>query len=289
MHYATLHQVKSYLGLGDDFMKDDQRLIRFIDSSVGAIDNYKGRRFDVRYEVRRYDVPRPAPDMFGVTAGVVPPLRLKDDLLDVVTLINGDGTEIEAADFVLEPANTYPKARIVLYEGDWLSATSGNDKQVIQVSGYWGYHSRYQDAFEDSLDSVQNNPLTANVTTLSIIDAGGVAGDGSERRFQTGQMLRIEDEFIYVAGVNYLTNILTVKRGYNGTTKVQHEQGTVIEIFRPMANINFACIRLAAWRYRQKDADAFDKAAILGSGVQIVPSAMPADVKSLLGAPKATI
>ena len=65
-----------------------------------------------------------------------------------------------------------------------------------------------------------------------------------------------------------------------------HDQGTMIEIWRPEANVVLACIRLTAWRYAQKDANVFDQTTILGTGIQIQPSAVPVDVLSLLPGPK---
>lgn len=289
MHYATLYQVKSYLDLDDDEDKDDVRLSDLITRSVGAIDAYKGRRFDVRYEVRHYDVPKPAPDVYGSTDGVAAPLRLKDDLLEIVSLTNGDDVAIAAANYTLEPADFYPKNRIWLFDESWTTNSSGNSKQVIDVAGYWGYHSLYGSAWGDSLDTVENNPLSSSGTSITVNDANGVAGDGSNQRFQAGQMIKIDSEFMYVTAVNNIANTLTVQRAYNGTTAAAHTQDKKIYIYRPMENIVFATIRMVAWRYRQKDADTFDRTAILGTGVQIIPSAMPADVKALLGSPKASL
>ena len=43
-----------------------------------------------------------------------------------------------------------------------------------------------------------------------------------------------------------------------------------------------ACVRLAAYKYRQKDAQTFDVTAMPDAGVIVVPTGMPADVKILL-------
>ena len=49
------------------------------------------------------------------------------------------------------------------------------------------------------------------------------------------------------------------------------------------ANIQHACIRLAAFIYRQKDTSAdIDRPMITGDGVTIMPSGLPADVQALL-------
>lgn len=301
MHYATLHQVRAYLGLGATNTGDDSRIIRLINYAVGFIDLYKGRRYDVRLDTLYYDVPKNDLGLMGNYAGqrfsFLDYLRLGDDLLEVVSLVNGDGSSIPADSYVVEPYNTYPKFKIVLLGSSgaaWAPDANGNVEKAIKLTGYFGMHDRYADAFEDSLDTVQDDPLSASATTLTVSDADGVALDGSAQRFQAGQMLKLVTsaglvEFVYVAAVNNTTNTLTISRGYNGTTAVAHAQGEKIYIFRPMENVVHACTRLVAWAYRQKDADVFDKSVILGTGIKVVPSNMPPDVVSALGAPRAKI
>ena len=49
------------------------------------------------------------------------------------------------------------------------------------------------------------------------------------------------------------------------------------------ADIQHACIRLAAFLYRQKDTSAdIDRPIVTGDGVTIMPSGIPADVQKLL-------
>ncbi len=56
-----------------------------------------------------------------------------------------------------------------------------------------------------------------------------------------------------------------------------------------VGNIEQACVRLVKWRYTQKDVDNFDRVYVAGTGVVSVASAIPADVKMALGAPKARL
>jgi len=49
------------------------------------------------------------------------------------------------------------------------------------------------------------------------------------------------------------------------------------------ADITHACIRLAAWMYRQKDSNAdVDRPLVTGDGVTILPSAMPQDILQII-------
>lgn len=302
MHYSTLHEVRAYLRLTGTETADDDLLTFFIGGSVRAIDEYTRRRFDVRLETRSFDYPFPKRDLMGVYDVEMwvyqmnaaadyskQRLRMDDDLLEVVTLTNGNGVEIDSSDYYLSPANMYPKHAVRLVSGSgvtWQYGENGETAQVIDVEGYWGRHRRYERAWVDSGDDVQNDPLAIAETVLEVSDYSGATADLESPRFQVGQMLKIGSEFVFVQSINTVDNELTIERGYNGTTAVEHVQGTAIYVYRPEQNIRLACSRLAAWRYRQKDVDTFDKSAILGSGIAIIPSTMPADVRELLPFPK---
>jgi hypothetical protein len=54
-------------------------------------------------------------------------------------------------------------------------------------------------------------------------------------------------------------------------------------------DIQHACTRLAAYFYRQKDAQVFDVTAIPDAGVITVPQGIPADVKIMLGPYRKTV
>ena len=302
MHYATLHQVRLYIKSLTSETADDELLTTFIRQMVRSIDTRSRRRFDIRQETRLFDVPQVDVSREGITRAdqwvnmwsTVPAknirnLRLDEDLISVATLTNGDEVEVSSDDYVLLRENRYPKYAIRLTEAAsirWEAASSGNTKQVISVEGLWGYHDRPDDAFVDTLDTVQDDPLTDSATSLTVNDADGIAGDAVPTRFQVGNMIRIEDEYLFTLETDTDTNVLTVTRGYNGTTAAAHVQDTQIDVYRPMDNIVLATIRGVVWRYRQKDVDVFDKTQILGTGVMIIPSNLPADVLELLPAPK---
>lgn len=57
----------------------------------------------------------------------------------------------------------------------------------------------------------------------------------------------------------------------------------------PPDDIVHACIRLAAYYYRQKDAQIFDVTAVPEAGVITVPQGIPADVKIILDRYKALV
>lgn len=292
MYYATLQELKRYAGLTT--ATEDALLTSFLRWSTRLIDAYKARRYDVRLATILHNAPLETRSSFGVydralaAASGLKKLILLDDLLEIVELLNGDGVELTADEYLLEPLEKTPYSVVTLRAGaSWVADDNGDVAGAISVQGFWGCHPDYGNAFVDSLDTVRDNPLTANTTSLHVTDISGVTSDLDSPRFQAGQMLRIENEFVYVVAATAVVgndDLLTIQRGYNGTTAAQHAQGTAIKIFRPDDNIAQACIRLAAWRYQQKDVDNFDKTYAVGTGVVSVPAALPADVRDLLGA-----
>lgn len=291
--YATLHQVQAQRDLlATD---DEELLLEFLQEATGWINRWKGRRYDIRQETRYFDIPsNPQTKKIGAypdtvfATGSNRRLSLDDDLLHVVTLTNGDGVAIASAGYRLLEANHYPKHSIELASGySWAADANGETHQVIAIDGLWGYHSRYSEAWADSGDSVKNaGGITANGTSITVTDADGVANDLAKVRFQAGQIILIESEFLFVTDVNTTTNVLTVSRGYNGSTAAAHDLDDVIYIWRPEPIVVRACKRLVQWMYTQKDTDSFDRTFVAGTGVVSVPTALPADIRAWLGAPK---
>lgn len=289
MNYATLAAVKPTIGIKTS-STDDTLLETFLQWATAQIDNHKGRHYDPRYETRLYDLPDSGGSLFGVfeqrlqSVAAQRPLRLDEDLLEVVQILNGDGTAI--TDYVLEPANNWPKTRVRLISGEtWDTPSSGRTEQIISVRGIWGSHERYGQAWKTSGYTVQNNPLSAGGTSITV---SGVTG------FEAGQLLRLEDEFALVTAVNTVSGPpvsynLTVERGANGSTAAAHAKETAIAIWQVQGNIAQACARLVKWRYTQKDVDTFDKTYSGETGMVSVPTAIPTDVLALLGAKKATL
>jgi hypothetical protein len=289
VNYATLTAAKQIIGLEPDETKDDALLLALLEWATAYIDDHKARHYDPRREVRLFDLPSTHGSMFGVyEARYVPPaavpvLRLDDDLLELVELTNGDGNKI--TDYLLEPANVWPKMRVRLTNGAiWQPSAAGEIRQIIEADGVWGAHDRYSTAWKASgviLPAALNN----SATTISVTDIGAL---------QAGQLLRVDDEFMLLSAIDADTDAppaytLTIERGAQGTTAASHAKDAPVKIWQVQGNISQACIRIVKWRYSQKDVDNFDRTYSAETGFVSIPSAIPADVAALLGARKATI
>lgn len=299
MIYATLTEFKQVYRRSLTDTNEDALLSEFLEWASSFVDWYKDRRFDVRQEVLKFDSPVRTVgrigrfDQFSAASLDVreeKALRLDEDLLEVNEILNGGGTEIST--FFLEPGRSYPKSTIRLSRSlIWELDPDGEYRGAIQIDGFWGYVPHYPDAFVDSLDSILNTPnLPSNQTTLQVSDVSGSASDGKSPRFQSGQLLRLSStggvEFVKAltpTSVPSGNDTVLVQRGVNGTTAVVHPTGTKLEIFRPFGPIHQSVLRLAQWRYVQKDSNSFDRTYLLGAGVLEVPPGIPPDVLATLG------
>jgi hypothetical protein len=99
----------------------------FISQAQAEIERVTSRKFETSTATRTYGRDAIAPD--GV-------LWLDDDLLDVDTLTNGDGSTISGSEYVLLPRNESPKYGIKLKSSaSWAFSTDGE----IAVAGDWGF------------------------------------------------------------------------------------------------------------------------------------------------------
>jgi len=112
--------------------------------------------------------------------------------------------------------------------------------KTVKVVGVWGYTDDRATCWEDSLDTVENNPLTSGGTSITVNDDDGAGLWGITPRFSAGQLARIESEYLEVTAA--ATNALTVVRGRNGTTAAQHAQNVGIDLWRPPAPVKQAVI-----------------------------------------------
>ncbi|MBN1963313.1 MAG: hypothetical protein JW910_01620 [Anaerolineae bacterium] len=267
--YATLTGLRRVLGLGSSDTADDDLLLALLGAASRLIEGYAGRRFYPVRQVRSYSCTDPAI------------LLLDGDLLALHELVNGDGSTISASAYHLHPPGGPVKSSIALDRTQAAFTHDGDPVDAIEVDGTWGFHPDWANAWTESGDSVQDDPLTADATALTVSDADAPEITGYGVRFAVGQVIRIEDEYLHVLAVNATTNVLTVARGVNGTTAAAHAKSTAIDLYQPPEDVRQACLRVASWLYKQKDA-GFVQAAGSLRGQIVVPPALPDDVQQIL-------
>ena len=245
---ATLHQLRQRLGLGESDTGDDARLLMALQAASAQIEAAAGRRFSPRVATIEHDIhPRHTTE-----------LLLEDDLLQLDSITNGDGSSIDTLDVITVPESVMdgPISVLRLIGGQGF-VWEDTPLRAVQVTGLWGWHDRWSRAWRDSADTVQDNPLGAAATTLTVSDADGADGHNTTPRFQVGHLLRIDDEYLRVLAVNTSSNVLTVLRGVNGTTAAAHTQSTAIAVFQPPLEVEMLCLRWAQWLYKEPDNRSF--------------------------------
>lgn len=281
MNYATLYQLRA--DLGPKSTADDALLLRHLTQGTRVIDWLSGgrRHYDPRRKTRHFDAYLP----WRYSSEIL----LDDDLLAVLTLTNGDATTIASTEYLLAPANRAPYFSVKLKSSStvtWQADSGGEPEQAIGLEGIWGYHTRYEDAWADTLDSVVDNPLAINATTLTLADVDGVASDSDEPRLQAGNLIRFgagdDKEMALVISTDTTLNTAVIARGQNGSTAASQAAGTKLYVFRPWDNAHRALMRLATYTYRLKDVSFFEKITIIGSTQKVAPAGIPDDVLELL-------
>jgi hypothetical protein len=154
-----------------------------------------------------------------------------DDLLEVTSLTNGDGTAIAASSYNLYPANVYPKQELHLVHSSgvaWLPDSNGNYEQVIALTGVFGYHTHYtgNSAWGGAGTVADAAGINASVTSYTASAASGI---------EAGMLLKIDSEFLYASAVSGTT--VTIERGVNGSTAAIHATGTAVSFWRPVFSV----------------------------------------------------
>jgi len=269
--YVTFEALKKYTGIEDGNVEDDDLLMELCEDASRAFDTATCRRFYPRIETRYYD--DPADSRL---------LKLDDDLLALTSLTTANGTDtISTSNCYLMKGTDYnatPYDRIALKqsEGD-LFYYSNTPQKATTVVGTWGYHDDWSNAWLDSNDTVQDDPLTTDSATLTVGDVDGGNLYGVTPRFQVGQTLKIDSEWMYVTDKPSGTT-LTVRRGINGSTAAQHDNASTVYVYQPPRKVVSATRRLATFLYRQKDSSVFDTTAFPELGMVQAPAGTPKDV-----------
>jgi hypothetical protein len=239
------------------------------------------RRFYPQIATKTFDHPSDSPGE----------LRLRDDLLELTTLTTENGaTNVSLADVVLTApsgnANQSPYARLKLKENGTTTTYSFNGTMLgsNSVTGIWGFHDSWSDAWQSSGDSVQDDPLTDSATTITVVDADGNDINGLPWRFQKQQLIRIESEYLWITDIDRTANKLTVRRAMNGSTAAAHVQNTQIDVFVPMYDVRHAMQALTTFLYQRKESigTAEDRPMATMAGRLILPSTLPEEVRGIL-------
>ncbi len=245
MNLATLAQVKRYCGIPTAFTDDDALLTRLIIDGEMWAERAAQRAFKPAIETRTFDWPGQSTLYFG------------DDLLELITVTNGDATSVTLTDLNLQPRHHYPKFGVGINRGSGITwQYTSTPENAISIKAAWGCHDDWGNAWVDSLDKVLDAAGISNsVTTITVTNVDGANVNTDSPRFSAGMLIKIESEWCEVtAATNSTTDTLTVKRGALGSTAATHAINTPIYVFQPQRNITAAILHYVHWRYNQKNS-----------------------------------
>ena len=185
-----------------------------------------------------------------------------EDLLDVFSVTNGDGSALNSSTYVLYPDDglTVPYG-VELFDEVW---TFPEARSRVVMSALLAYHDQRERAFVATGD-VLGAELSASTTSLAVTDAAATDERGL-LRYEVGSVLRLDDELIYIKSIS--SNTLTLARAVCGTTAAIHANGAAIKGFRPMPLAENAAARIALWLYQHRDT-ASGSIQFLDTGVTL--------------------
>jgi hypothetical protein len=225
--------------------KYDDAMLRMAQAISRAIDAWTGRHFFPRLEARYFT----ASD--GMELWV-------DDLISITSVkADEDGdrtyeTTWASTDYDLRPHNALGSYHKLTVTPEGNNAFPTRLERAVEITGVWGFVDDRGAAWEDSTDEVEDDPLAAADTSITVNDVDGKNLYGIDPRFYAGLLCRLGSEYTEITAVaESAGQILTAIRGVNGTTAAEHVQNTQIDIWRPPANVGLAAQIMAIRQYQR--------------------------------------
>ena len=238
---------------------DDAVITSLIENVSRYIDNETNRKFFPHIETRLYDVPN---------EGNPRQILVDDDLLEVITLTNGDDTVLTTTDYFLLPRNESPKFAIQLKDYSsvyWSADDNGSNEGVISVLGWYGYHADYTQRAWKSVGTT--NAAVTDTTTASFSCTTGHAV-----LIDTITKINTEIFMIKTSGTN---TIVPDKRGDNGSTAATHLTAQTVYEWQVMADIRNACLQILDNVYSDRSGQNAGRISVTASGIVIRPEDVP--------------
>ena len=255
--YGTLAEFKLWQNISATNTNRDIVINNILTAVSRDFDRKTAHTFYPRVETHYYDLPE------GRS------LEVDDDLLEIISVTNGDDATIASTEYILIPGNKYPKRAIKIKADSteiWEVDGDGNTEQVIDIAAYWGYHDKYSTRAWTTGSTVNESAeYSSSDTTLTV---------ASGTLFDPGQIIKIDSELIRVTAVS--SEDLTVVRGENGSTAAAHDDGSTVYIWEPMENVKEAVLSIATSVYKRRFGENQSSDTIItAGGIVITPRDMP--------------
>jgi len=264
--YATLAEYKDYVtarGQTPNTDATDDTLVEsLLESASRYIDDETGRVFYPYIQARYFDVPQDRE------------LPLDEDLLEVITLTNGDSATMSASEYHLVPKNIYPAYGLKITDISsymWQSNAQGSLENAVSVLAIWGYRQKYNVSGWKA-----GGALGAAISTTSGTSATMTVG----HTLLTGQTWRIGNEILTGSASS---DALTIERGFNGSTAATHDNGTTVYYWQPETGAKNAVLEIANSAYHRRfGRSTSDSVTVTAAGVVISPRDVPAQARAFI-------
>lgn len=290
--YATLAQARTEIKeTGVDASQDAviEQALYFVSNRIELLTGYKFAPYIATYN---YDSIGDGIDDFYNTIDMKYPLLDPTNVqYNAIPPSTNDVVLVEGTDYVTRPLNETPFWQLrrlnliswsqgYFYGSPFLGIYGFVDR--IGVTGIWGYRTNYPDeAYLLAVDSVQDVlGISSSTTSVTVADADGSNVYGYVPRFSPGNIIRIDDEWMEVIATNTTTNVLTVRRGINGSTAASHTLGTAIDVWVPEPDITRAALRWVGYIYKRRGF--YEALKIEGAANVVFPEDAPAEVLNIL-------
>lgn len=248
---------------------DDSVINEIIEGVSRYIDDETARTFYPRVQSRVFDVPRRTQDDRV--------LWLDDDLLEIISVTNGDSSTVSASDYNEYPFNEYPKGWLKFKQSVstiWEVDSSGNTEGVVAVNAFWGMHRNYLVRAWTTGGTLDDAAFSSSDTTLAV-----QTGEGTN--FAEDTLIKVDDEIMRITDVS--SDNLTVVRGENGSTATAHDDDTTIYIWTVQHDIRTAAIQIATNFYQRRYGEnVTGDVRITAAGVVISPRDVPATARRII-------
>jgi hypothetical protein len=261
--YATLAEYKAFVTARGQTSStdttDDAVIERLLKAASRYLDDATGRFYYPYVQTRYFSLPNEEDDGNRI--------EVDADLLEVISLVNGDGETITSTDYKLTPRNQSPYRFIRLDDDStqvWTCDSSGSTFEVIAVTGIWGFHNRYSAAW--MLGSTANEAMDISETGYDVT---------SGTLFSIGDLIRFDNELGYV--LNVVTNTLTNTRAENGSTAATHLTSINVYIWQYMDEVKTATLETAMQAYKRRFGQSSSNIqTVTAAGVVLTPRDIPA-------------
>ena len=266
--YAALSEYKAYVvargQTSSTDATDDEVINNLLEQASRYIDDETGRAFYPFIQARVYSAPNSLE------------LCVYEDLLEVITLTNGDDVLIAASNYVLETANNTPYWKLRLRSTSttyWLPDSANGEEQVIELRGWYGYRESYSQRAWKVAGTL--GAAITDTTTLAFTMSAG-------HTLTAGHIIKIDSEIYNVNTV--VTNTITpLARGDNGSTAVTHLNGATVYVWQPEPSAKQAALEVANSAYmRRFGRNTGESATVTAAGVVLTPQDIPATAKMFI-------